>query len=141
MRWIQKNSDPVELRKWRSRNSNDVNLSYELLRKDSDVIKAVTESLIREQGWLCAYTGLRIEGYSNSGEIIKCGCHIDHVKAQDHCSPSETVLYTNMVACYPGPNPKSETPYGGERKRNWPAPSEQHLFEMDPIDWTEIKES
>lgn len=135
MRWIQKQSEPVELREWRSRNNNDINLSYELLRKDSDVIKAVTESLVKEQGWLCAYTGLRIEGYFNLGKIIKCGCHIDHVKAQDHCYPSETVLYINMVACYPGPNQKSETPYGGERKKNWPdySKGEQSLF-VSPLD-------
>jgi uncharacterized protein (TIGR02646 family) len=134
MRWIRKKSEPVELREWRSRYKNDDNFGYDLMRQDHGVTRAVTASLLEEQGWLCAYTGLRIEGYTIS---YKCGCHIDHVKAQDHCLPEEEVLYSNMVACYPGPNPKAETPYGGERKKNWPDPSkgEQSLF-VSPLDPT-----
>jgi len=133
MRWIRKKSEPVELTEWRALNSKDVNFSYSLMRQDRTVTKAVTESLLEEQGWLCAYTGLRIDGYITPAEPSRCGCHIEHIKPQDHCNTIETVTYTNMVACYPGPNPTSGTPYGAERKGNWPDPSEQHLF-VSPLD-------
>lgn len=138
MRWIQKNSEPVELIEWRSRNKtrdeSGINFGYELMRKDHQVTKAVTNSLLQEQGWLCAYTGIRINGYTNPDNPLECDCHIDHVKAQDYCCPEEKVTYSNMVACYPGPNQKAGTPFGGERKKNWPDHNkgEQHLF-LSPL--------
>lgn len=135
MRWIRKSSEPSELTEWRSRYSNDINFGYSLMRQDHTVTKAVTKSLLQEQGWLCAYTGLRIDGYTNPQEPLKCDCHIEHVKPQDHCIPMETVTYTNIVACYPAPNPESKTPYGAEQKGSWPDSSEQHLF-VSPLDAT-----
>src|SRR5262245_25782450 len=122
MRWIQKRNEPHQLTEWRSRYANDINFHYKLI--DRDTHQAIIDALLQEQGWLCAYTGVRIE-------VDRC--HIEHVKAQDHCTPGETVAYVNMVACYPAPNPKSKTPYGAEKKGSWPAPAEQHLF-VSPLD-------
>ncbi|MGI2909124.1 hypothetical protein [Tolypothrix sp. VBCCA 56010] len=78
---------------------------------------------------------MRIDGYITQHNFYKCYCHIDHVKAQDHCTPDETVTYSNMVACYPGPNPEHETPYGGDKKGNWPdyTKGDQTLF-VSPLD-------
>ena len=126
MRWIRKLPEPQALTQWRAGHSNDINFGYGLLRSSQDTIQAVTAALLREQGWLCAYTGRRIDTDS---------CHIEHLKAQTHCSPEETVAYRNMVACYPSPNPKRKTPYGAEQKGSWPHPSEQHLF-VSPLDRT-----
>jgi uncharacterized protein (TIGR02646 family) len=134
MRWIQKKNEPRELTEWRIRYAKDNNFGYDLMRQDNTVTKAVTDSLVEEQGWLCAYTGMRIESYQeiehNGTKYDVWCCHIDHVKAQDHCIPSETITYSNMVACYPGPNTKSELPYGAHKKRNWPdyTKGEQSLF-------------
>jgi len=124
MKWIQKKNEPDELKEWRSRYSNDINFSYNLMRKSNDVVEVVTRSLLEEQGWLCAYTGLRID----EGK-----CHIEHLKPQTHCTPSETVLYRNIVACYPEPNTNYKLPYGAHKKDHWPAPAEQHLF-VSPLD-------
>lgn len=124
MRWIQKHPEPNALTEWRARYRSDINFGYNLLRSSPDVVRTVTEALLGEQGWLCAYTGIRIDPNR---------CHIEHLKAQAHCSPEETVFYGNMVACYPSPNPLRKTPYGAEQKANWPYPSEQHLF-LSPLD-------
>ena len=126
MRWIQKLPEPDALTEWRARYSSDINFGYDLLRSSQETIRTVTDALLREQGWLCAYTGRRIDTGT---------CHIEHLKAQTHCSPEETVAYSNMVACYPSPNPERRTPYGAERKGSWPSPSEQHLF-VSPLDQT-----
>ena len=95
-------------------------------RSSQQTIQTVTDALLREQGGLCAYTGIRIDTGS---------CHIEHLKAQAHCSPAETVSYSNMVACYPSPNPDRKTPYGAEQKGNWPSPSKQHQF-VSPLNRT-----
>lgn len=60
-------------------------------------------------------------------------CHIEHLRAQAHCSPEETVAYSNLLSCYPAPNPARKTPYGAQQKGAWPRPSEQHLF-LSPLD-------
>lgn len=139
MRWIQKKNEPRELTEWRIRYAKDNNFGYDLMRQDKSVTKAVTDSLVEEQGWLCAYSGMRIEGYkeieNNGTKYDKCYCHIDHVKAQDYCKAEEEVTYTNMVASYPGPNAEHKTPFGGEQKGNWPDhdKGEQPLF-VSPLD-------
>ena len=127
MRWIRKQRpEPHALTQWRAHSRDEINFGYALLRSSQETIRIVTDALLREQGWLCAYTGRRID--TNT-------CHIEHLKAQTHCLPEETVSYRNMVACYPSPNPKRRTPYGAERKDSWPYPSEQHLF-VSPLDQT-----
>ena len=126
MRWIQKLPEPHALTQWRARSSGDINFGYDLLRSSQAVVQTVTDALLQEQGWLCAYTGIRIKTDT---------CHIEHLKAQMHCSPAETVAYSNMVACHPSPNSAHKTPYGAEQKDAWPHPSEQHLF-VSPLDQT-----
>ncbi len=127
MRWIRKQRpEPHALTQWRARYSSDTNFGYALLRSSQETIRTVTDALLWEQGWLCAYTGRRIDTDTY---------HIEHLKAQTHCSPEETVAYSNMVACYPSPNPERGTPYGAERKGSWPSSSEQHLF-VSPLDQT-----
>jgi uncharacterized protein (TIGR02646 family) len=126
MRWIQKTSEPRELTEWRSKYNTDINFGYELLRQDSLVVTALVAILLKEQGWLCAYTGIGIDENK---------CHIEHVKPQKHCTPDETVAYGNVVACYPAPNPKRKTPYGAEQKGHWPKDQESHLF-VSPLDKT-----
>jgi uncharacterized protein (TIGR02646 family) len=74
---------------------------------------------MRDQGGLCAYTGIAIQ---------PTHCHIEHLKAQDHCvKGEEDVAYSNMVACYPGTR-DPYVPFGAKFKDKWPEPVEQHLF-------------
>lgn len=124
MRWINKHREPLALTEWRARYQNDVNFGYPLLRSDHAVTEHVVNSLVEEQGWLCAYTGIHISPQK---------CHIDHVNAQVHCTPAEAVAYSNMVACYPRPNFIPEPKFGARKKADWPSPGERHLF-VSPLD-------
>lgn len=123
MRWIQKKNEPPQLAQWRARYAGDINFGYKLMRGDEDVVKAIIDTLLEEQGYLCAYTGLRIEDSS---------CHIEHVRPQEDCfaagEAEQTVAYTNMVACYPSPNQKGKTLFGAVLKGNWPSTQEAYLF-------------
>ena len=121
MRQILKTVEPAVLAEWRSRCQGDINFSYDLI--PSDVRSAVLESLLSEQGWLCAYTGRRVR---------MDGCHIEHLNPQAHCQRGEDVAYTNLVACHPAPN-TGESPYGAHPKKDWPSPAERYLF-VSPLD-------
>ena len=129
MRWIEKKHAPPELTAWQAKyRTTDPNYGYALMRQDEDVRTAVLNSLIAEQGELCAYTGIRIKAD---------GCHIEHVMPQSHCTPANglaglDVDYRNMVACYPKPN-TAHAPFGAHPKANWPSPSERTLF-VSPLD-------
>lgn len=128
MRWIDKRTEPRALSEWRARYQTDINFNYDLLRGDHAVIEAVTQSLLEEQGWLCAYTGIRIERES---------CHIEHILPQ-HPPPGDSMVrgrdvdYSNMLACHPAPE-AGMIPFGAKRKENWPPERERHLF-VSPLD-------
>lgn len=116
MRKIQKSTEPRELTEWRTTNKSDINFGYSLI--DANLRRTILEALVAEQRSLCAYSGRRITATT---------CHVEHEKAQEHCSPDETVAYANMRACVPAPN-TAELPYGAQPKKSWPPPSESHLF-------------
>lgn len=109
MKHIKKSFPPGKLKDWfnnldRDENGYLLNCRYKNL--PSDVHKELHQILLEEQGFLCCYTGLRIN-YKNS--------HIEHIKPQsiskkdphDH----DDVNYYNMLAAYPKPPniPKRET--------------------------------
>ncbi|KAF0232370.1 MAG: hypothetical protein FD167_4748 [bacterium] len=122
MKWIQKKNEPVKLVKWckdNKANENDKNFKY----LDSEVKKELKAVLLKEQGWLCAYTGQDIDSASS---------HIEHLKPQHYCKNGEDVDYHNLVACYPGIDEKNGTTkpclYGAIAKGKWPTPEEQEQF-------------
>ncbi len=117
MRRIEKRTEPRELSEWRARHSSDPNFGYSLLSGKA-AHEVAKDSLIEEQGWLCAYTGQSIRRET---------AHIEHLKPQAHCNPAERIDYRNMVACFPGPNAASPG-YGAIEKGDWPAPEAAHLF-------------
>jgi uncharacterized protein (TIGR02646 family) len=83
---------------------------------DAELRKGILQSLLDEQGWLCAYTGLKICEDEHAG----VDAHVEHLKAQESCAYGEDVQYSNIVACYPRPNRKVDAPYGAVPKKNWP---------------------
>ena len=92
MKHIVKGVEPAELRKWRLANKRTPqNLRYANIPKKA--LKEVRETLLKEQGYLCAYTMLRI------GEPRKG--HIEHIVAQSRDEEMQ-VQFSNMVYCYPG---------------------------------------
>ncbi|MDQ2772843.1 MAG: TIGR02646 family protein [Bacteroidota bacterium] len=125
MRKINKYAQPPELKNWRQlAKQAGVNFTYEGLRDDAPVKKAVHTALLSEQGYLCAYTGIRIDEISS---------HLEHVKARTYCTADEKTDYQNLVACYPI---GGECEFGAFKKDDWPdygKPSEVRLF-IGPLD-------
>lgn len=117
MRYIQKVKTPNILIEWIQQNKQDINFGYDLLRQDRETIKSVSESLLREQFFLCAYTGLSIDWNK---------FHIEHVKPQASCTKGEDVDYKNLLACYPEPG--RSVPFGAQKKGNWPSLEEEKDF-------------
>jgi len=77
MRTIPKTSPPRLLTQWKAANAGDINYGYNLMRQDAAVREAVEDALLAEQGFLCAYTGMRID---------RGLFHIEHLIPQSHCS-------------------------------------------------------
>ena len=125
MRKIEKRAEPPELTQWRAAHQVDpggrgINYGYDALRQSSAVADQLLESLLAEQGGLCAYTGRRID---------RASAHVEHLRPQTpwRAHRGLDVTYSNMVACWPKPNgPRGQ--YGAHPKEDWPTPGEEALF-------------
>ena len=92
MRFIEKEAEPSLLRRWKWDNSGlPQTLSYSNI--PAEALAELREALLREQGYLCAYTMIRIPS-SDKG-------HIEHVWPRSR-APKKELEYTNMVYCVPG---------------------------------------
>ena len=91
MRYIEKGNEPDALRKWKRENANSPqNLTY---ASNTFPRQEVKESLLKEQGYLCGYTMLRIRIET---------CHIEHIEPQSKTQTSDlSISYINMLACFP----------------------------------------
>jgi len=98
VRFIEKEPEPPLLRKWKWDNSClPKTLTYSNI--PAQALAELRGALMREQGYLCAYTMVRIPS-SNKG-------HIEHVWPRSRATEEE-LEYTNMVYCVPG----SDAPRG-----------------------------
>ncbi len=124
MRTISKRNEPPSYIEWRAPRvaanaAPGMLCNYEELRRHPEVITAVENGLLAEQGCICAYTGCRIA----PGTF-----HVEHLKPQTYCAYGEDADYRNLVACWPGPGHKPEPAYGARKKGHWPSPDEMPLF-------------
>lgn len=119
MRRIIKSNQPSALAKWRKKTAGTQWFNYEGLKQEPGLREIVVKALLKEQGQLCAYTGIEIDANT---------CHIEHVKAQAHCpaGSGEDVEYNNMVACFPRPGMGCD--FGAVKKGKWPPPAEAANF-------------
>lgn len=104
--------------------------NYDEMRRDPIVLKDVEDSLLVEQGWLCAYTGLRIaiSGADPLGTNRVMDFHVEHIRPQSCCDYGEDTAYSNLVACWPRPNCGFEPAYGARKKDHWPQRGQEALF-------------
>ena len=121
MKRIAKGVQARGLTEWLEKNAEvPQNLTYKAAEFP---ISKVLEGLLAEQGYICAYTMLRI------GET---SAHIEHLKPQTLCKSEdkkreeqylpalrEDIAWRNMVACTPEPNLKVNPPYGAIEKKGW----------------------
>ncbi|MYH10710.1 MAG: TIGR02646 family protein [Gemmatimonadales bacterium] len=73
----------------------------------------VLESMIADQGGLCAYTMRRIHRHTSV---------VEHIRPQCRCRgerPGSDLAYENLVACYPRQAPEASCRYGAHRKGGW----------------------
>ncbi len=108
MKKIVKKAQPTELQQWRveTKKKTPENLCYGLVGFPT---KAVLEALIVEQGYLCAYTLLKISTDK---------AHIEHLKPQSLCVNGEDVAWDNIVACFPQPGAQHPG-FGAVQKDRW----------------------
>jgi uncharacterized protein (TIGR02646 family) len=121
MRKIEKGQPPAELTEWRRNNAAaPQNLFYGLA---DFPLHQVLDALLKEQGYVCAYTLLRL------------GCesaHVEHLKPQSACKIEdsarevakqpllrEDIAWCNMVACFPKPNSMVRPEFGAVKKDKW----------------------
>lgn len=120
MKQIQKGPECRPLAAWRQANVHTPqNLIYgvaEFPRHE------VLESLLREQGWLCAYTLKRIDATSSHVEHIKpqtlCRSEDDQRELAQQARRRQDIAWANMVACFPAPNDPAPE-YGAVKKADW----------------------
>ncbi|WP_286818301.1 retron system putative HNH endonuclease [Desulfobacter sp. UBA2225] len=107
MKKIVKQSQPTELQKWRATNTAvPENFRYGC---GGFPTNAVLKSLLTEQGFLCAYTLMRVSSHN---------AHIEHLKPQSRCINGEDVSWDNMVACFPQPGAQHPG-FGAVQKESW----------------------
>lgn len=110
MRYIQKSRPPHEYTTWlqsKPRCGNKrLECSYREMRENIAVMEAIEKSLLEEQGYLCCYTGIRVDDEDY---------HVEHLKPQSLCSNNEDIEYRNILVAYP----KGGCAFGAHAKDNW----------------------
>lgn len=110
MRNIRKTNPPPQLIAWLTTNSaKGLDVSYDAL-SGKPAHQALKKHLLKEQGYLCAYTGREIE---------KDTAHLEHLKPQKKCQGKEDVAYRNLVACFPADGGDVSHGYGAPLKADW----------------------
>ncbi len=126
MRYIKKEKTLPQLTIWIAVNRTLPNFNYKSL--PSSVRNEIKNTLLQEQGYICAYTGLK---------IVTERSHIEHMITQENCRrssrPELTVDYRNVVACFPG-NKAPEPPFGARYKGDWPLLQEEEHLLLKPTD-------
>lgn len=109
MKHIRKGRKPAALAKFERDNvATPQVVAYVAL--PSDVRRALTKRMLKEQGRLCAYTMRRI------GEIGASDFHVEHIRPQRR-QPELQLDYANIVLCSPGED-KSRCDWGATYKKD-----------------------
>ncbi len=108
MKYIQKNQEPRSLTDWNQKLGGRIK-DWKSFNKS--VKNDVYESLLKEQGFICAYC---------SRPIIRTNCHIEHYRPKS-VYKELTFTYTNLIASCQGEDErKPRTPvHCGHKKGAW----------------------
>ena len=120
MRSIHKHAEPRALNQWKADNRDSPqNLVYQGGGFPAEEIR---QSLLTEQGHLCAYTMRRLKTARQcaaEGKSTTAACHIEHLLPQSRQVPGEDIDYQNMVACFPPSQSSAACPYGAHKKADF----------------------
>lgn len=121
---IKKGKEPKELLQYRQKDF----ASYASM--PSDVKKKVMESLLSEQGHLCAYCMSRIDGGDGKHRAT-----IEHCIPQSASTEKERLNYRNMVAvCWGNRNANSNDDKSCDAKRGSLPPEQQNMKKLNVFD-------
>jgi uncharacterized protein (TIGR02646 family) len=112
MKRIVKSNSPVELAKWfAAQPTTDIGkLNCRYSNLPSDIRSIVKQRLLQDQGYICCYTGIRVNDARS---------HIEHLKPQSrYFDRHEDIDYDNLVAAYPGAD-ATQCAYGAHPKADW----------------------
>ena len=89
-------------------------------------------ALLREQGYICCYCGIRVEyGATTIGPIDvpeREGSHIEHVLPREHF-PERTFAYDNLlISCQGHQEEPREPKHCGTHKGDWPSRDKRDRF-------------
>jgi uncharacterized protein (TIGR02646 family) len=87
VKYIKKGEEPGSFKTWKALARTTPNWGYSYLQNPEK--RELHEALIREQGYICCYCGMR---------IIRESSHIEHLKPQSLPDPDLSVDYTNLLA-------------------------------------------
>ena len=108
MKYIKKGEEPESFKTWKALARTTPNWGYSYLQNPEK--RELHEALIREQGYICCYCGMR---------IIRESSHIEHLKPQSLPDPDLSVDYTNLLAsCQREREPKKPI-HCGVAKDDW----------------------
>jgi uncharacterized protein (TIGR02646 family) len=108
VKYIKKGEEPESFKTWKALARTTPNWGYSYLQNPEK--KELHEALIREQGYICCYCGMRITRESS---------HIEHLKPQSTPDPELSVEYTNLLAsCQREREPKKPI-HCGVAKDDW----------------------
>lgn len=111
MKYVHKNEPPGPYMKWRMTVRGTLDEDYRRLR--NPLKHTVLQSLLQEQGHICAYTMKRIYDHN---------AHIEHIKPETLCRsdvPGSDLDYVNMIACFPEEGMAGAYRYGAQLKGDW----------------------
>jgi uncharacterized protein (TIGR02646 family) len=111
MKYIKKGGRPHTYKDWCNRVRGTGEEDYRELRNPEKTDLHL--NLLKEQGWLCAYTMKRVDLISS---------HIEHIKPETLCRAQlkgSDLYYDNLVACYPRAGMKKGYRYGAPLKDDW----------------------
>jgi uncharacterized protein (TIGR02646 family) len=120
MKYIEKGSGPKELSEWFNADPLDekgnkifdekgskINRRYGQI--PADIRAKVIEALLKEQGYICCYTGIRIS---------EVNMHVEHLKPQSISKQNgdhDDIAYSNMLAAYP----RGGCQFGARAREDW----------------------
>lgn len=108
MKYIKKYQEPEELAAWKALENEDWQPSWGNLQKPERPI--VHDSLLKEQGYICCYCGMRITRETS---------HIEHLKPRTKY-PDLAIAYTNLIASCQGESEEPAVPiHCGHKKKYW----------------------
>jgi uncharacterized protein (TIGR02646 family) len=108
VKYIKKGEEPESFQTWKALARTTLNWSYSYLQNPEK--RELHEALIREQGYICCYCGMR---------ITKESSHIEHLKPMSSTDLELSVEYTNLLAsCQREREPKKPI-HCGIAKDDW----------------------